>query len=134
MVEIKPGYAGIRESFGKVSRDPQGEVIQLQPGLNFKLPWPLGKISIYNVDKLSTFTVGQVKTSSSALGEPPMEEDEYKISNEDKVRVWGRKSHGAHEEGYEDFNYLASDGAKSGNVNSESTKNMLTIKIYHGKR
>ncbi|EDM28206.1 Band 7 protein [Lentisphaera araneosa HTCC2155] len=124
MVEIKPGYAGVRENFGKISRDAGGEVVQLQPGLNFKLPWPMGKISIYNVDKLSTFTVGQVKSATSALGEPPMEEDEYKISNEEKVNVWGRKSHGAHEEGYEDFNYLASDAASE-----KSNMNMLTIKV-----
>ncbi|MDD7987086.1 protease modulator HflK [Lentisphaera marina] len=125
MVEIKPGYAGIRESFGKVSRDASGEVVQLQPGLNFKLPWPLGEISIYNVDKLSTFTVGQVKSASSALGAPPMEEDEYKISNEEKVHVWGRQSHGAHDEGFEDFNYLASNSRAQG----ETTMSMLTIKI-----
>ena len=31
IVEIEPGYAGVRESFGKLSRDSSDEVTQLQP-------------------------------------------------------------------------------------------------------
>ena len=128
IVEIKPGYAGVRENFGKVSRDSSGEVAQLEPGLNFKLPWPFGHIEVYNVDKLSTFTVGQVRSAASALDEPPMEEDPYKISDEEKVHVWGRKDHG--KEGYEDFNYLASDKkASHANIKGKEPMNMLTIKI-----
>ena len=131
IVEIEPGYAGVRESFGKVSRDSSGEVTQLQPGLNFKLPWPFGNIEVYNVDKLSTLTIGQIKSATDELEVPPMEEDPYKISDEEKVHVWGRKKHGMHGiKGYLDFNYLAAD-KKTGhaNIKGKEPMSMITIKI-----
>ena len=92
IVEIEPGYAGVRESFGKVSRDSSGKVTQLEPGLNFKLPWPFGSIEVYNVDKLSTLTIGQIKTANEELEAPPMEDDPYKISDQEKVHVWGKNT------------------------------------------
>ena len=132
IVEIKPGYAGIRESFGEVSRVASGQAKILTPGLNFKLPWPFGEIKIHNVEKLSTFIVGLVPSEGGLDQAPDMDEDEYKISDPKKILVWGRAAHSTAMDGQamKDFNYLAADsGLASQDAGKQAPVNMVTVKI-----
>ena len=116
---IEPGQAGLRESFGEVSREV------LSPGLHFKLPWPWGVIRTENVEQLNFLTLGTVPANDRERPGPP--EDAYKIE-EGKVMVWGRPSHGQGE-GKEDFNYPMPSKSDSKDINLVSVKIPLHYRI-----
>ena len=51
---VRVDELGVRESFGRVQGDP------LAPGLNWKLPWPFGRVLRYPVKQVFTKSIGFV--------------------------------------------------------------------------
>lgn len=68
-VVINPGYAGVIEYFGTPVRD-------IQPGLNFKYPWPIQTVYIYPTDRIQQISIGYKQG----------EQDQQK-----KAFLWGEK-------------------------------------------
>lgn len=67
---VGPSELGIRETFGKIDGKP------LQPGLHFKLPWPLGRVRLFPVKRVFARPFGfEVKLEPGQVAEPPRLED-----------------------------------------------------------
>ncbi|MDZ7618897.1 MAG: SPFH domain-containing protein, partial [Patescibacteria group bacterium] len=52
---VGPSEMGIRESFGRMQKQPLG------PGLHLKLPWPLGRVLRYEVKRIREQAIGFVR-------------------------------------------------------------------------
>jgi len=56
MVIIRPHEGGLVLRFGQLHGEP------LQPGLHFKLPWPIDTVRVYDVHRIREIAVGSIKT------------------------------------------------------------------------
>ena len=75
VVQIKSHNQGVIYTLGKLEKDKV-----LNPGLYYKLPWPIQKIESFEVTRVKTFTVGyEDNSSSNYLWTVEHNGDEYKL-------------------------------------------------------
>jgi regulator of protease activity HflC (stomatin/prohibitin superfamily) len=111
VVVIEVGEKGLLERFG---RPVAGHAV-LEPGLHFKLPWPLSKVYRYETERVQTFMLGMIE------GEQHQEE---------RTMLWTK----AHAE--QEFNMLVAsrsddDTGLGDNTSANQTVpvNMLSVKV-----
>ncbi|MBN2449828.1 MAG: protease modulator HflK [Lentisphaeria bacterium] len=92
VVTLEPYENGIREHFGAVAKDGNGEVRILGPGFYLKLPWPFATIHKFPVEQVQSLIVGQTggdEAGEDGIGEygETTEESEYL----DDVILWSKR-------------------------------------------
>lgn len=111
VVVIEVGEKGLLERFG---RPVPGRAV-LEPGVHFKLPWPLSKVYRYETERVQTFMLGMIA-------------DEH--AEEERTLLW-TKAHAK-----EEFNMLVasrSEEGESGDPGSGADQtvpvNLLSVKV-----
>lgn len=113
LVVVEPAEQALLERFG----NPVAGRPVLEPGLHFKLPWPVDAAHRYNTRELQTFLVG-------AVPDPEMEKN--------RVVVWTRPHY------QEEFNLLVASlekgtnftaGAADGSGDAVVPVNLLTVSV-----
>ncbi|MBN1345536.1 MAG: hypothetical protein JXQ73_22780 [Phycisphaerae bacterium] len=89
VVIVEPGEQAVVERFGYPLGLSDGSVRAMDPGLNFKLPWPIDRATRYKVDKIHSVVLGfgQWKRKN-----PP------KVEGVPKLILWTNPIHGPGEE------------------------------------
>lgn len=111
-VVIEPGEQGLLERFGK----PVAGREVLDPGLHFKLPWPVDLVHRHRTQSLQDLLVGS---------EPEMEDGHDHDHDESPVIVWTQ----AHN--HEEFNFIVAHAGAGGRgqLQQADLANLLTVGI-----
>jgi len=115
---VSPGKQGLVERFGR----PLGSSNILEPGLHFKMPWPVDKVLQFSTDEIQRFYLGFTPRPEDGDGHPETHIEETTV-------LWTV----AH--GQEEFNFLvASRDSASGSTNNASAErgvpvDLLTVSV-----
>lgn len=113
---VSPGKQGLIERFGR----PLGANNILEPGLHFKMPWPVDKVLQFSTDEIQRFYLGFT---------PRHEEGHAELQLEESTVLWTV----AH--GQEEFNFLvASRDNSPGGTNASNAErgvpvDLLTVSV-----
>ena len=116
VVIVEPQERALLERFGK----PAGDRAVMEPGLRFKLPWPIEKAYRYDTEVVQKINVGVVE------GDAPPSEDGS--SNDANTLLWDRPHY------KEEFNMLVASRSMSTLTNSSAREqavpvDMLTVSV-----
>ncbi|MBI1371090.1 MAG: hypothetical protein GC162_20870 [Planctomycetes bacterium] len=81
LVVVQPNEQALVTRFGRLAGGP------LDPGLHFKLPWPISSANFYDVSSVRIIDVGSGNVDETAMNP----EEEAPLQTEDKPILWSNK-------------------------------------------